>query len=331
MPITARAVRIRGAGGTEVLEFGEISVRDPGPSEIALDVKAVGLNRADVLQRRGFYPAPPGVVPDVPGLEYAGVVRAVGEGVRDFAPGDEVMGIVAGGAMATGLVVHAREAIPIPDGMPMTEAAAIPEVFFTAYDALFHQANMGPGQFVLLHAVGSGLGTAALQLVHVVGGRTIGTSRTESKLERCRALGLEHAIEVKDGHFADAVDRITGGRLADTIVDVVGAAYLGENIRAIASKGCLVVLGLMGGARGELPLGELLRKRARLVGSVLRSRPLEEKAALAQAFRGAILPHFVSGHIAPVIDVVLKMDEIREAHRRMESNESFGKIVLSWD
>jgi NADPH:quinone reductase len=330
--VKARAVVIEGEGEVDVLGIGEIEVRDPGPGELLIDVAAAGLNRADVLQRRGFYPAPPGVAANVPGLEYAGTVAELGAGVTDFARGDRVMGIVAGGGMASHLVVHVREAIRVPEGMELTDAAAIPEVFLTAYDALFAQASLGMGQTVLVHSVGSGVGTAALQLARAVSARALGTSRTQDKLERCKPLGLaaEDGILVSDKRFAAKIAERTGGRGVDVIVDTVGAAYLSENLAALATRGTLVVIGLMGGARAELAVGALLQKRAHVVGSVLRSRPLEEKAALAQAFARAALPLFASGALAPVVDSVLPMSEVQEAHRRMEKNDTFGKIVLAW-
>lgn len=328
----ARAVIIEGRGDVDVLRLAELPFREPGPGELLIEVAAAGLNRADVLQRRGFYPAPPGAPANVPGLEYAGTVATVGDGVTELAAGDRVMGIVGGGGMASHLVVHAREAIRVPDGMSLTDAAAIPEVFLTAYDALFVQAALGMGQTVLLHSIGSGVGTAALQLARAVSARVLGTSRTQDKLQRCEPLGLAAAdgILVSDKRFAARVAELTAGRGVDVILDTVGATYLSENLEALASRGALVVIGLMGGASAEVALGALLQKRARVQGSVLRSRPLEEKAALAQAFARAALPLFASGALKPVVDSVLPMAEIREAHRRMEQNETFGKIVLSW-
>jgi NADPH:quinone reductase len=330
--VKARAVVIEGEGGVEVLGIGEVEVRDPGPGELLIEVAAAGLNRADVLQRRGFYPAPPGVAANVPGLEYAGTVTELGAGVTDFARGDRVMGIVAGGGMASHLVVHAREAIRVPEGMALTDAAAIPEVFLTAYDALFVQASLDMGQTLLVHSVGSGVGTAAIQLARAVSARALGTSRTQDKLQRCQPLGLAIAdgILVSDKRFAAMVAERTSGRGVDVILDTIGAAYLGENLASLASRGTLVVIGLMGGANAELAIGTLLQKRARVVGSVLRSRPLEEKAALAQAFARATLPLFARGALAPVVDAVLPMTDVQEAHRRMEKNDTFGKIVLHW-
>ena len=322
----AQAVCISGKGGVETLSLGTLQVPEPGPNELLVHVAAAGLNRADVLQRKGFYPAPPGSPAHVPGLEYAGYVERVGDGVTEFVRGDAVMGIVGGGAMATHLVVHAREALRVPQGISIEQAAAIPEVFLTAYDALFGQAQLGMGEHVLLHAVGSGVGTAALQLAVAVGAHVTGTARSQDKLERCRALGLHEGLLVQDNNFASRIPP----RGCDVILDTVGAAYLAENIKALAPKGRLVVVGLLGGAAAELPLGLLLAKRAHVIGTVLRSRALEEKASLTRAFEHHALPLFAAGKLKPIVDAVLPMSEVRAAHTRMESNQSFGKIILRW-
>lgn len=325
----ARAVKLV---DEDTLRIEEFEVRDPGPGEILVSVAAAGVNRADVLQRKGRYPAPPGHPQDVPGLEYAGVVEKTGEGVFTLSEGDRVMGITGGGAMATRLVVHEREAIPVPEGLTLEEAAAIPEVFFTAFDALFAQGALRPFESVLLHAVGSGVGTAALQLARAAGCRVLGTSRTAEKLEKARPFGLEadDGIVVAQGSFAKAARDRTGGAGVDVILDTVGASYAAENVAAVAGRGRIVVVGLLGGATAELPLGLLLQKRATIVGTVLRSRPLEEKALLAQRFASDVNPLFTSKRIRPVIDAVLPMEDVAEAHRMLESNRTFGKIVLSW-
>jgi putative PIG3 family NAD(P)H quinone oxidoreductase len=325
----ARAIRITRPGGPEVLEITNFSARDPGFGELAIEVAAAGLNRADLLQRRGLYPAPAGVATDVPGLEYAGTVAALGPGVSGFAVGDRVMGIVAGGGMATRVVVHAREAMRVPDNLSLVEAAAVPEAFVTAWDAM-RQAGLRLGEVVLIHAVASGVGTAALQLASVAGARAIGTSRTAEKLERCRDLGLEHGIVAERGVFADEVRSLSGGRGADVILDSVGASYLDENWNALAMRGRHVLIGLMGGASVDAPLGKLLAKRATVIGTTLRGRPLEEKATAAQGFIREVLPHLASGRVRPVVGNTRPMTEIREAHAEMERNETFGKTVLSW-
>jgi putative PIG3 family NAD(P)H quinone oxidoreductase len=325
----AKIVIIREPGGPEVLAVGEREIRDPGPGEVLVEVAAAGVNRADCLQRKGFYPAPAGVWPDVPGLEFAGVVAALGLGVRSVAVGDRVMGITAGGGMSTLLVAHERELVPVPSGMSLTDAAAIPEVFFTAYDALFAQARLGMGQVVLIHAVGSGIGTAAFQLCLAAGATPVGTSRSPEKLARCEALGLPHGILAGEAGFAAGVLEVAKGG-AHVILDTIGAKYLEENVKAVATGGRIITIGLLGGAKGTLPLGALLAKRAHLTGSVLRSRPLEEKATLAQAFRRDVLPLFEAGRLKPIVDAVLPMSDIGDAHRRLESNETFGKLVMEF-
>jgi putative PIG3 family NAD(P)H quinone oxidoreductase len=326
---SAKAIRIREPGGTEVLEVGEIDVPTPGSSQVLVEVAAAGLNRADCLQRRGFYPAPPGVPPDVPGLELAGVVESVGSSVTVWKPGDRVMGIVGGGAMATRVTTEAAELMRIPDALSFGEAAAVPEVFLTAYDAIVLQGELEQGQTVLLHAVASGVGTAAIQLANVIGASSVGTSRTADKLLRCTELGLTHAVLVEDAQFADAV-KSAAPKGANVILDTVGAAYLPQNIQVIAKQGRLIVIGLMGGVKGELNLGLLLGKRASIHGSVLRSRSSEEKAALTKSFTERMLGKFTTGELKPIIDDTLPMAEIQEAHRQMDANETFGKLVLTW-
>ena len=330
MSITARAVRIKSPGGPEVLSIEALTVRYPGPGEVLVEVAAAGLNRADCLQRRGVYPAPLGVAADVPGLEYAGHVAAVGSEVTRFKVGDGVMAIAGGASMATHIVAHEGELLPIPAGLSAVQAAAIPEAFMTAYDALVLQGGMALGQHVLIHAVASGVGTAALQLALATGAIPIGTSRKQDKLTRLKELGLEHAILTSDGTFAEQVRAASKGRLADVILDTVGGKYLGENVKAVALQGRIVVIGLLGGAKAELPLGLLLAKRASITGSVLRSRTLGEKLSLARSFTSAVLPLFERGLLKPVIDDVMPMANIQQAHARMESDDLFGKLVLSW-
>lgn len=324
-----RVVRITKPGGPEVLELADGEVREPGPGEVLVAVEAAGLNRADCLQRRGVYPAPPSYPADIPGLELAGSVEKVGEG-GSWSKGDRVMCITGGGAMATHVVVHERELVAIPRGLSTVDAAAVPEVFMTSFDALFRQANVGLGSTVLVHAVASGIGTAATQLVRAAGGVSIGTSRSAVKLERCRALGLDHPIDAAGGTFADQVREVVPHGV-DVVLDTIGAKYLKENVAVLATRGTVIVIGLLGGVAGELSLGALLQKRATITGSVLRSRPLEEKAALAQAFRSQVLPLFERGALNPVIDAVLSMRDVADAHRRMEASETFGKLVLRWD
>ncbi|MFA9411844.1 MAG: NAD(P)H-quinone oxidoreductase [Deltaproteobacteria bacterium] len=325
----ARAIRIREPGGPEVLQVGEIDLPKPGPTEVLVDVAAAGLNRADCLQRRGFYPAPPGVPADVPGLEFAGVVESVGDAVSTWKPGDRVMGIVGGGSMATRVVTQGAELMPVPKELSLEEAAAVPEVFLTAYDAIVLQGGLQAGQSVLLHAVASGVGTAGIQLASAIGATSIGTSRTADKLPRCTDLGLNHAVLVEDGSFAEAVLE-AAPKGVDVILDTIGAAYLAQNVKVIGKKGRIIVIGLMGGVKGELALGTLLAKRASIHGSVLRSRSAAEKAELTRSFAEEMLERFATGELKPIIDDVLPMTDIQTAHQRMDKNETFGKLVLSW-
>ena len=322
------AVVIPEFGEPDVLRLGNVPSPRPGPRELVVRVRASGVNRADLLQRRGLYPPPPGES-EVPGLEFAGVVEEVGQGVTRWRPGDRVMGIVGGGGYAERVRVDERVAVAVPEGMGMTAAGAIPEVYMTAYDAVFRQAGLERGETLLIHAVGSGVGTAALQLARRAGARTIGTSRTGAKLERAAALGLEAGLPGGEG-WEEGVMDATGGRGADVILDLVGAPYLAGNQAAIAVGGRHVVVGVPGGSRAGIDLRRLMVRRARLYGTVLRARPVEEKAALAAEFAAAVLPGFAAGALQPVIDGVLPAGEAAEAHRRMERNLNFGKIVLAW-
>lgn len=327
-----QAIKIDGKGGPEVLSLGECEVREPGPGEVRVAVRGAGLNRADLLQRQGFYPAPPGSPADIPGLEFAGKVESVGEGVTDFAPGDGVMGIVGGGAMAGHLVLHGRELLRAPSSLSLLDAAAIPEVFLTAYDALFVHGKLAMGQTALIHAAGSGIGTAGIQLAHCAGATVVATARSQQKLDACTdlKLGLDKGICVTDKTFSKAVKEATGGQLPNVILDTIGAAYLAENLKSVAPLGCIVTIGLLGGATGELPLGLLLAKRATLIGSVLRSRALEEKATLTQQFARDVLPLFEQKKLRPVVDSVMPASDIRKAHEYMANNDNFGKVVIEF-
>lgn len=326
------AVRFRGAGGPEVITLGELEVREPGPGEVAVDIVAAGLNRADLLQRRGLYPAPPGSPPDVPGLELSGHVAARGPGATLFEVGAPVMAIVGGGAMARRVVVHERELMPVPRGIDVVAAAAIPEAFLTAWDALVLQAGLAAGETALVHAAASGVGTAALQLVRAVGGRALGTTRSAAKLPALVEHGLAETdgIAVEQGRFAGAVMARTAGAGAAVILDCVGAAYLEENLRALASRGRLVLIGTLGGATGPAPIGMLLGKRATVIGTVLRARPLEEKIALARLATARLVPLFEDGRLQPVVDATLPMADCALAHERMERDQNVGKLVLRW-
>jgi NADPH2:quinone reductase len=326
------AIRYRGAGGTEVIELSELDVREPGAGEVTVEVAAAGLNRADVLQRRGMYPAPTGAPVDVPGLELSGTVVARGPGATLFELGAPVMAIVGGGAMARRITLHERELAPVPRGVDLVAAAAIPEAFLTAWDAMVSQARLGAGESVLVHAAASGVGTAALQIARAVGARAIATTRTAAKLAPLAAFGLAggDGIVVEGGTFAATVQARTDGG-AHVILDAVGASYFDENLRALAPRGRLVLIGTLGGGGGTPPpIGTMLGKRATVIGTVMRARPLEEKIELARLATTRLVPLFERGLLAPVIDQIVPMTACADAHARMERDENVGKIVLRW-
>ncbi len=325
-----RAVVIRAPGGPEVLELRDLPEPEVPFGHVRIAVRFAGVNRADLLQRAGFYPAPPGVPPDIPGLEYAGVVDAVGAGARRFEPGARVYGLVAGGAYAEKLVVHEREAVLVPAGLGDDAAAAAPEAFVTAYDALVVRGRLAPGERVLVHAAGSGVGTAGVQIARALGCFVVGTSRTADKLERCRELGLDAAVVPgKGGAFAEAVRDATSGAGVDVVLDLVGGGYFAETLAACAPRARVVVVGLTAGASADLALGELLRKRLEVIGTVLRSRPLEEKIEAARLLDRHLGPWLARGVVRPVIDRVLSLADAGAAHAHVASNLSFGKVLLA--
>lgn len=294
--------------------------------EIVVRVHAAGLNRADLLQRTGKYPPPPGWPADIAGLEYAGEVVAIGRGVTYWELGDRVMGLVGGGAQAEYVVVSQGEALAIPDGMPYDAAAAIPEVFLTAWDAMVRQGHSRAGERVLVHAIGSGVGTAALQLGQVLGLTIIGTSRTADKLARAAALGLVHGVlTAADGDWVAAV-----GEPVQVIIDTLGAAYFEANMSLLAADGRLVILGtLSGSVAGRIDLGRVLRQRLTVRGITMRSRLAPERRELVERFTSDILPHFVSGALKPVVDSVVPIEEAVRGYELLASNATFGKVVLA--
>lgn len=323
-----KAIAITEFGGPEALRLVERAAPVPGRRQVRVAVAAAGVNRADLLQRRGHYPAPPGVPADIPGLEFAGVVDGMGEGVSRWRAGDRVMGLLGGGGYAEQVVVHEDEAVRVPGSIDLTDAAAIPEVFITAHDALYTRLGLASGERLLIHAVGSGVGTAALQLAKATGATVIGTSRTADKLERARALGLDRGI-VADEAWPDAVLEATSDAGVNAILDLVGGAYLDGDLRSLATLGRVVVVGTIGGARAEVDLSRLMRTRATLIGTVLRARSLAEKIEATRAFERDVMPLLASGRVKPIVDRVLALEEAAEAHRYLEHNESFGKVVLT--
>ena len=325
-----RAVVITAPGGPEVLEIQNRPIPEPGQSQMRVRVAASALNRADISQRLGRYPAPKGYPQDIPGLEYAGTVHAVHDSVSLFQVGERVMGITGGGAHAEFLLVHERETMPIPEVLTFEEAAAVPEVFLTAFDAVFDQMQVAPGETLLIHAVGSGVGTAATQMAAVGGIRTIGTSRSQDKLERAKELGMTVGVLARHDDWVDRVHDLTEGRGVEAILDLVGGSYLAGNLASLAVKGRMISVGLTAGSRAELDMSMLMRKRARIIGTVLRARPVEEKIDVTQRFIRTMLPLFQTGRLKPVLDSVNDFGAVQQAHALMESNQSFGKIVLRW-
>jgi NADPH:quinone reductase len=323
-----RAVFIRKPGGPEVLELREVPDPVPSRGEVRVRVRATAVNRADILQRLGRYPPPPGVPADIPGMELAGEVDLVGDGVDSPAPGTRVYGIVGGGAYAEYAVVHARTLAPMPEQTTFAEAAAIPEAFITAWDGMIRQAQLTAGETVLVHAAASGVGTAAIQVANAVGARPIGTMRTKEKLPLARELGLREGIVVENGQFAQEVLARTDGRGADVILDLVGGAYIVQDLACLAIRGRIVAASIAAGAHADIDLGVLLRKRAQLVGTTLRARPLEEKIVAARDLERHVTPLLARGAVRAVIDRVLPLAKVAEAHQAIETNTTFGKIVL---
>jgi len=321
-----RAVVLTSHGGPEVLGLTDVPDPEPGPEEVVVGVVATSVNRADLLQRRGRYPGPPAEF-EIPGLEVAGRVVARGERATRFGVGDTVMGIVAGGGYAERIAVHERQLMAVPAGLNLTEAGGVPEVFITAWDALVARGGLRSGGVALVHAGASGVGTAAIQVARALGARVV-TTASAGKLAACRDLGADAAVDYASGDVAAAVAEVTGGRGVDVVLDVVGGDYLDANLRALAVGGRIVQVGVMGGASAAVNLGVLVARRATLVGTVLRPRPLEEKIAVTLAFEREVAPWFTSGTLRPVIDSRFPLDAVADAHRRMEDNANVGKILL---
>lgn len=326
-----KAVVITQPGDPEVLEIREVP--DPSPpaaDQVLVRVRASALNRADILQRKGRYPAPQGFPADIPGLEFAGEVVEVGSEVTTWKTGERVFGITGGGAQAEYLVTPANHLAAIPPNLDWPNAAAVPEVFITAHDALFTQAALQTGETVLIHAAGSGVGTAAIQLTVARGAKAFGTTRSAEKLFRASDFGLNGGIVVGDDPLImiDAIKKLTDDQGVNVILDLVGAGYFEANLKSLAPKGRMMLVGTTSGNQATLNLGIMLTKRLTLRGTVLRARSNEEKAAATEGFARDVLPLLENQTVKPVIDRIYKLAEVREAHRRMESNENFGKIVL---
>ena len=321
-----RAVVIEEYGGPEVLKLAEVPDPVPGPDEILVRVAHTATNRADTLQRQGAYPDPQRRTQEIPGLEYAGTVAAVGERVTLWQVGDRVMGIEAGACYAELLATHERQAIPVPDEIELADAAAIPEVFLTAWDALVVQGGLTTGRWALVHAGASGVGTAAIQIATAIGAR-IAVTCSSGKMDACRELGADLVLERSPADWAAELKQARPGGV-DTILDVVGGDEANRNLASIKPEGTIVQVGLMGGGQTSVNLGLLLVKRVHWIGTTLRARPIEQKAALVQRFIAELLPRFADGTLQPVIDSRFALADIADAHRHMEANANIGKILV---
>jgi putative PIG3 family NAD(P)H quinone oxidoreductase len=322
-----RAITLRTPGGPEVLELTEIPDPTPTPEQLLVRVRVSALNRADTLQRRGLYPPPPGES-DILGLELAGEVEAVGSATQGFHVGDRVFGLVGGGGYAEKAVIDYRMAMPIPPGWDFFEAAAIPEVFFTANETLFTLGQLAPGETVLIHAGASGVGTAGIQMARHIGARVLATAGSPDKIERITALGADAGINYKTEDFAERVRELTNRAGVELVQDFIGAAYWQRNLRCLKVGGRLVLVGLMGGTKIEADLGLILSRRLHIMGSVMRSQSLESKIAITQRFRERWLPLLAEGKLRPIIDTSFPLAEAAAAHQYMEDNRNVGKIML---
>lgn len=322
-----KAVVLREHGGPEVLRIEDVPSPTFGAEDILVSVAATALNRADLLQRMGFYPNPFPQGPEIPGLEFAGTVKAVGERVTSWNVGDKVMGIVSGGAYAEELVLHERQAMAVPAGMSLHDAAAIPEVFITAWDALVVQGGLTSGRWAMVHAGASGVGTAAIQICKAIGARIIVTC-SSGKVQSCKDLGADVVVDYTTQDFVEEVQRATNGSGVDVILDVIGGDYVERNVASLAVKGHIIQVGVMAGKPLPFNVGLLLGKRASITGTVLRARPLDEKIAITQRFIAEMLPLFGTGALKPVIDSTYPIAEIAKGHEFMASNGNVGKIVI---
>lgn len=323
-----RAIVVTEPGGPDVLRWEEVTDAEAGPGEVLVDVAASAVNRADLLQRQGHYEPPPGGSP-YPGLECSGRVIALGRGVDGWAVGDTVCALLAGGGYAEKVAVPAGQVLPVPAGVDLVEAAGLPEVVCTVWSNVFMLAGLRPDETLLVHGGASGIGTMAIQLAHHLGARVAVTAGSPAKLERCRELGADVLVNYRDEDFVDRVRAETGGRGADVVLDLIGAKYLARNVDVLATNGRLVVIGLQGGTRAELDLGLLLRKRAAVLATSLRGRPLEEKAAIVASVREHVWPLLEAGTVWPVVDRVLPMADAAEGHRVLERGENVGKVLLT--
>jgi putative PIG3 family NAD(P)H quinone oxidoreductase len=321
------AIVIAEAGGPDVLTWTEVEDPVPGPGEVVIDVTATGVNRADVMQRQGFYPPPPGA-PPYPGLECSGTIAAVGTGVTGWKPGDEACALLAGGGYAEKVLVPAGQLLPRPDSTDLVTSSALPETACTVYSNVFMKAGLKKGETFLVHGGGSGIGTMAIQLAKSAGATVAVTAGSQEKLDACKALGADITINYRDEDFAASLKQATSGHGADVILDIIGGAYLPGNVEALATEGRMVFIGLQKGRKGELDMGKLMAKRGTIMGTTLRARPKEQKAEIVQAVTEHVWPLVEAGKVAPVVHCVLPISQASEAHRIMEASTHTGKILL---
>ncbi len=326
-----RAITLESYGGPEVLVEREVPDPSPGPDEVLVDVAATAVNRADLLQRMGMYPDPvPNPQHEIPGLEFAGRVAALGRRVNDWKVGDEVMGVVTGGAYAQRVAVHERQVMAVPVALGLPDAGAVPEVFITAYDALVIQGGLRRGSWALVHAGASGVGTAAIQICKLFGANVAVTCST-AKVAACEALGADVVIDYTDDDFVERVREATGGGGVEVVLDVIGGDYVARNIRSCAIGARIIQVGVMGGGKATVPVGELLPRRVSLIGTVLRARPLEEKIAITRRCGHDLLGAFETGDLRPVIDRRMSLWDVADAHEYVATNANIGKVLLTVD
>ncbi|EMF01847.1 NAD(P)H-quinone oxidoreductase [Streptomyces mobaraensis NBRC 13819 = DSM 40847] len=322
------AITIPEPGGPDALVWSEVPDPVPGEGEVLVEVAATAVNRADLMQRQGFYDPPPGASP-YPGLECSGRIAVLGPGVSGWAVGDEVCALLAGGGYAEKVAVPAGQLLPVPDGLDVVTAAALPEVTATVWSNVFMLAHLRPGETLLVHGGGSGIGTMAVQLAKAVGARVAVTAGSREKLERCRELGADILVDYREQDFVEEIHKVTGGAGADVVLDIMGAKYLNRNVDVLAVNGRLAIIGLQGGRKAELDLGKLLTKRAAVMATALRSRPLAEKAAILAAVREHVWPLVSGGRVRPVVDRTMPLRDAAQAHRVVEDSSHVGKVLLT--
>jgi putative PIG3 family NAD(P)H quinone oxidoreductase len=326
--VGVKAIVITEPGGPEVLRWQDVDDLSPGPGEVLIDVAASAVNRADIMQRQGLYPPPPGASP-YPGLECSGRIAALGSDVdAGFSLGDEVCALLSGGGYAEQVAVPAGQVLPVPAGVDLVEAAGLPEVVCTVWSNVFMAAGLRPGETLLVHGGSSGIGTMAIQLARHVGARVAVTAGSIEKLERCRELGAEILVNYRDDDFVAGVRAATEGRGADVVLDNMGAKYLGRNLDVLAPNGRLAIIGMQGGTKAELDLGLLMRKRGAVISTSLRARPTDEKAAIVASVREHVWPLLAAGDVRPIIDRKIAMADAAEAHRVLEASDHIGKVLL---